>query len=154
MYVIVTAPLTIADTALNLAHLIPTGAVRAGWLRIIFIILGVSLIIAGITLWIAAVVGARVMRHIDNGQLVASRVYAWVRHPIYSAFMLTFTGILLAQANLWLLTLPPVFWLFLTILMKHTEERWLHAAFGKSYADYSRRVNRCIPAPPLRIRRP
>lgn len=29
--------------------------------------------------------------------------------------------------------------------MKHTEEKWLAALYGREYADYCKRVNRCIP---------
>lgn len=151
LYVAVTTALTIGGIVANHAGLLDSGRVTATWLQVVFLVIGVVVALAGITLWITAVIGARVMSHIDDGQLVTGGVYAWVRHPIYSAFMLAFTGVLLTQANWWLLLLPLVFWAFLTVLMTNTEERWLHHTFGQSYADYASRVNRCIPKPPSRL---
>lgn len=150
LYVTAIAALTICGIVASHAGLLDSGRITHAWLPVVFLVIGVVVALAGVTLWIAAVVGARVMRHIDDGQLVTRGVYGWVRHPIYAAFMLTFTGILLTQANWWLLILPPMFWVFLTVLMKNTEERWLHHTFGTAYADYAKRVNRCIPTPPCR----
>lgn len=33
----------------------------------------------------------------------------------------------------------------MTVLMKHTEEKWLKNLYGKEYEEYCKRVNRCIP---------
>lgn len=41
-----------------------------------------------------------------------------------------------------LFPLPLVFWLFMTVLMKETEEKWLKDLYGAEYEDYCRRVNR------------
>ena len=41
--------------------------------------------------------------------------------------------------------LPFVFWGFMTVLMKHTEEKWLRRTFGQPYDEYCKKVNRCIP---------
>lgn len=54
--------------------------------------------------------------------------------------------ILLLANSLWLLILPLIYCMFLTVLMKHTEEKWLAKLHGKKYADYCRQVNRCIPS--------
>ncbi len=87
--------------------------------------------------------------HIDEGietnTLTTTGVYGMVRNPIYSGFMLACTGALFIANNLWLLLLPPVFWLYMTLLMKATEEKWLRDLYGKEYEEYLRRVNRCIP---------
>lgn len=113
---------------------------------------GVLLIASGAWLWYCAVFRARVGEHIRNNTLVTDGVYAWVRNPIYSAILMACTGALLLANNLWLLALPPAYWLFLTVLMKWTEERWLSDRYGREYAEYCRRVNRCIPWPPRRSR--
>lgn len=47
--------------------------------------------------------------------------------------------------NYILLVLPFFFWIFLTVLMKNTEEKWLREKFGKEYIDYCKDVNRVIP---------
>ena len=37
------------------------------------------------------------------------------------------------------------YWIFMTVLMKCTEEKWLKNLYGGEYEEYCRRVNRCIP---------
>ena len=72
-------------------------------------------------------------------------VYAAVRHPVYSAFFFLFSGILCTRANVTLLVVPIVLWMFLTVLMKKTEERWLFERFGEEYVRYAARTNRVFP---------
>lgn len=116
-----------------------------GIFRIPLALVSAALIIFGIRLWYSAVFHARVDDHIKNNTLATGGVYGWVRNPIYSAFLLACTGVLLLADNLWLLALPIVYWLYLTVLMKHTEEKWLADLYGQEYSDYCSRVNRCIP---------
>lgn len=116
--------------------------------RIVLAVIGLTLILTGFTLWVAAVVQSRIISEIKAGHLVTTGVYAWVRHPIYSAFFLVCTGILTAQANLVLLLAPPVFWILLSWMMISTEERWLTNTFGQEYLDYAAKTNRIIPTPP------
>lgn len=99
-------------------------------------------------MWLVSVFGARVTENIENNQLITGGIYAWVRHPIYAAFLFLNAGILLVQANYVLLILPAVYWLALTVLMKRTEERWLRRQFGQQYVDYESCVNRIMPWPP------
>lgn len=144
----------LALTGLGLA-LSASGATASGklpGLRLPFAVTGSLLIGAGGRLWYGAVFRARVGEHIRHNALATTGVYAWVRNPIYSAFLMACTGALLWAGDLWLLGLPAVFWLFLTVLMKHTEEKWLLERFGQAYTDYCRRVNRCIPWFPRHIK--
>ena len=91
---------------------------------------------------------SRIGENIRRNNLVQTGVYAYVRNPVYSAFLMICSGVLLLEGNLWLLILPIIFWLCLTILMKNTEEKWLAALYGEEYSNYCKRVNRCIPWPP------
>ena len=59
--------------------------------------------------------------------------------------MIACTGVILLIGNLYFLILPFVFWGFMTVLMKHTEEKWLRRTFGQPYDEYCKKVNRCIP---------
>jgi len=93
----------------------------------------------------AAFFGAKIDKGIAENRLVTGRVYGHVRNPIYSAFLFLCTGALLIAGNLWLFVLPVAYWLFLTLLMKATEEKWLLRQYGQVYRDYCRRVPRCIP---------
>ena len=113
--------------------------------RLIMIFFGVLSILLGVTLWIQTVFLQKMVKAIKDNILLTKGVYAGVRNPIYSAFFFVFTGMLLIEANLWLLILPIVFWLYMTILLKLTEEKWLKEAFGQEYIEYCARVNRVFP---------
>ena len=92
------------------------------------------------------VIISRIDVKIKENTLVTDGIYAHVRNPIYSAFLFICTGVLLLCANCYLLVLPPVFWLYLTVFIKLTEEKWLSEHYGKAFKDYCKRVNRCIPS--------
>ncbi len=114
-------------------------------MRWIFILIGILCFVIGITLWLRAVIIDRLDAHIIKNELVTTGVYAYVRNPVYSAFMFVCTGVLLIYGNLVLLLLPIIYWGFMTVLMKLTEEKWLEDLYGKEYVQYRQRVNRCIP---------
>ena len=114
-------------------------------LRLIMVFFGILSILLGVTLWLQAVFSQKMVKAIKDNILLTKGVYAVVRNPIYSAFFFVFTGMLFIEANLWLLILPIVFWLYMTILLKLTEEKWLKEAFGQEYIEYCARVNRVFP---------
>ena len=147
IYVITCLILTIAGIWLHLNGYIYQGELSQG--KIFFIIAGIFMILLGIYLWIQAVIVQKINKKITEKKLITTGVYSIVRNPVYSAFIFIFTGLLLFIANYILLILPFVFWAFLTILMKNTEEKWLKNEFGEEYEIYLKQVNRVIP----RIRR-
>lgn len=110
--------------------------------------MGVVLIILGLYLWGYANFKTKIESHIKENTLATDGVYSIVRNPIYSAFFLVCTGILLFPANLILLILPVLFYFYMTVIIKNTEEKWLKALYGNEYAEYCRNVNRCIPGFP------
>ena len=79
------------------------------------------------------------------------RAIARVRNPMYSGWWMLFAGICLQWHNAWALLTVPVNWGILTAALKATEERWLLELYGQDYADYMKRVNRCIPWLPRSI---
>ena len=107
--------------------------------------MGVLLIVMGVTLWVSAVFRAKIDDGITNNNLVTNGVYPLLKNQIYSAFLFFCMGALMIYGNLWLLTLPVLYWLFLTVLMRHIEEKWLKKLYGTEYEEYCRKVNRCIP---------
>ena len=147
IYVITCLIFTIAGIWLHLNGYIYQGKMIKG--KIFFIIAGIFMILLGIYLWIQAVIVQKINKKVTEKKLITTGVYSIVRNPVYSAFIFIFTGILLFTANYILLILPFIFWAFLTILMKNTEEKWLKNEFGKEYEIYLKQVNRVIP----RIRR-
>lgn len=114
-------------------------------LKIPFFIFGIIFILSGVAVWISAVIIAKIDDGIKSNTLVTHGIYAYCRNPIYTAVTFVNVGALLIANNLWLLILPFGYWAFLTVLMKHTEEKWLLDMFGRQYTDYCKTVNRCIP---------
>ena len=113
--------------------------------KIPLLILGGILIVYAASLWVRAVIVAKLDDNIKENRLVTGGVYAYVRNPIYSAIMFAGTGALCIAGNLLFLPLFFVFWAVMTVMMKKTEEKWLLDRFGKQYSDYCKRVNRAIP---------
>ena len=136
---------TVAGIALVKYDMLTSGNIDNTILTITLVIVGALCIAGGIVLWGSAVFGARIDIKIKANQLATGGVYALVRNPIYSAFLSICTGTLLFCRNWYVLTLPPLFWLYLTVFMKLTEEKWLAERFGSEYAAYCKRVNRFIP---------
>ncbi len=109
------------------------------------VLIGAVCIALGIVLWIKAVISQKMVKAIKNNKLLTTGVYSIVRNPVYSAFYFVLTGSLLIEANLWLLILPILFWIYMTVLLKLTEEKWLLDTFGEEYIKYCSKVNRVFP---------
>ncbi len=143
LYVFVIIALTVVGIVLSESGFFDVG--KSDVLRIPFAIIGTVLIALGLFFWIGANFGSKIDDHIRSNTLAQTGVYAYVRNPIYSAFLMFCTGALLWANNVCLLVLPIVYWIFLTVLMKCTEEKWLLELHSEEYVQYCRRVNRCIP---------
>ena len=143
LYVVTIILMTIISITLSATGIIPV--ITFANFQWIFILIGILCFIIGITLWLKAVIIDRLDTHIIKNELVTTGVYAYVRNPVYSAFMFVCTGVLLIYGNLVLLVLPIIYWGFMTVLMKLTEEKWLEDLYGQEYIQYLQRVNRCIP---------
>lgn len=111
----------------------------------VFFVLGIGCIILGIVLWLTGALFSKLNQSIKNNQLVTGGIYAFVRNPIYSAFMFLLTGMILIYANILLFILPCFYWLLMTVLLKVSEEKWLSELYGEKYLAYCKRVNRCLP---------
>lgn len=138
--------LTITALLLNWFEILPVFQIP----EMVFLtkLLSVICVVAGVFLWFNAVVTMKITQHIRCNELVTTGAYAWVRNPIYAAFMLVMWGALLWSGNLLLLCFCPVYHWLMTVMLKHTEEKWLTELYGKDYLDYCKKVNRCIPWPP------
>ena len=136
---------TAAGIALVKFNMLTSGDVGGGVITVLFVIAGILCIAGGVILWYAAVFSAKIDITIKSNRLETGGVYAIVRNPIYSAFLFICIGALLFCRNWYILILPPLFWVYLTVFMKLTEERWLSERFGEEYKAYCKRVNRFIP---------
>ncbi|MBR1930305.1 MAG: isoprenylcysteine carboxylmethyltransferase family protein [Lachnospiraceae bacterium] len=135
--------MTVAGIVLSRKEIVHIGNLAR--LKTPFMVAGWLLIVWGVILWVAAVVGAHIDTHILQNQLVTTGIYGYVRNPIYSAAMFACTGALLIANDVWLLILPFLFWGYMTVLLKSTEEKWLKERYGRAYSEYKMKVNRCIP---------
>ena len=106
---------------------------------------GTMMIFFGVYLYLSAAVKSKLFNNIAENKLVTTGVYAIVRNPIYSAFLLFCTGAVCMANNLILFVAPVLGWAFMTVVLKMSEEKWLKALYGEEYVQYCKRVNRSIP---------
>lgn len=138
--------LTIVGIFMSVIGLLNSGIVHNIILVIAFITLGVLVIIGGFIVWKSAALGkGSIDGYIESNTLCTTGIYGIVRNPCYSGIVMMCTGALLIAHNLWLLILPFVFWIAMTIMLVNSEEKWLRDLYGQEYIDYCRKVNRCIP---------
>ena len=116
-----------------------------GILKIPLLILGVASVVCGILLFYGAVFKSRIDRKIKENILVTDGVYGIVRNPIYSAYYLVCLGVVLIENNYILFLVPILGYVYMTIILKNTEEKWLYTLYGEKYKEYCDKVNRCIP---------
>jgi protein-S-isoprenylcysteine O-methyltransferase Ste14 len=109
---------------------------------------GITLIALGFFIALAAAIGlGRALTPLpkpnEAGQLVASGVYRWVRHPIYTGVLLVALGwafYIEGLVTLWSVLLIAIFF----DIKSRSEERWLQEKYPE-YAAYSKKTRRLIP---------
>ena len=101
-------------------------------------------------MWYKGALGSGMDENISDNKLKTDGIYAWVRNPMYSGIWILNIGVILMWHNAWLLLAPVINWLIMTIALMNTEEKWLLKLYGEEYAQYKKRVNRCIPFIPRR----
>lgn len=142
---------TVIGIVLSVTGVIKSGKIENTGVIIGFIVIGILVLLIGFFVWKAAAFGSKsIDKYIETNTLCTIGVYSIVRNPCYSGIMLICTGALFMAHNWWLLILPFVYWLAMTILMKCTEEKWLRDLYGQEYVMYCKKVNRCIPWFPKR----
>ena len=111
----------------------------------VFRIIGVILVLLGSFIWYKGALGSDMDKNISENRLCTTGIYAWVRNPMYSGIWIALSGVGFIWHNLFLLPLILIDWLFITIVLKNTEEKWLLKLYGREYSEYKKSVNRCIP---------
>ena len=112
---------------------------------VIFRIVGAFLIIFGFVVWFIGSLRSDMDASITENRLQTKGIYSWVRNPMYSGCWIAISGGILMWHNAWLLIFPFIDWVIMTVALINTEEKWLLDLYGEEYAEYKRRVNRCIP---------
>lgn len=114
------------------------------WIGTLLIILGLSLLIIGLTQ-----IAIAKMKHTG---LVKRGLYAWVRHPQYLGISLWIFGDVLYGLR----PMDFVLWatlVFFYLLLAESEERSLGRKFGKDYLEYKKEVSFIFPlVPPYSFR--
>ncbi|MFX1394426.1 MAG: methyltransferase family protein [Promethearchaeota archaeon] len=80
----------------------------------------------------------------EKSQLITSGIYRYIRHPVYTAFILGVLGTFLIIPNL----LMFLFLLFTVIIMyghSHEEEKILKEMYGSEYEEYRKKAGRFLP---------
>jgi protein-S-isoprenylcysteine O-methyltransferase Ste14 len=77
--------------------------------------------------------------------LVTSGPYRLIRHPMYVAFLATWTGYGLLSANWFIGTTGAAAECAIALIRTRREEAMLMAAFGPEYARYARRTGKFLP---------
>lgn len=115
IYVAIIIILTIAGVLATVFNII--GRITYSYFYFPVAVMGIALILLGIFIWCSANFKSKLDKNIKSNNLITTGVYAYVRNPVFFAFMMMCTGVLLLVNNLWLLILPIVFFgLFLRCL--------------------------------------
>lgn len=122
-------------------HVISPGIPSSRVLRYTYIVFGILAVLAGLKLFRDGS-DETVRNRIRMGKLITDGVFRYVRNPQYAGVLFFCTGVLFISGNVYMYLLPIVYWAFLVILMKKTEEKWLDARFGDVYRSY-RKQTRC-----------
>ena len=120
------------------------------WLNIPLKIVGAGLMVFGFFLNYSAKHKSKLFEMVSENKLITTGVYSIVRNPVYSAVLLACTGVVCISNNLILFVVPVICWIYMTIFLKLTEEKWLTDLYGQEYIEYCKKVNRCIPWFPKR----
>lgn len=106
---------------------------------------GLLLLVIGVPLWLAGVKAA--MAAYNSDALVTTGVFAWVRHPIYGAWIVFNLPAIALLCNSWPLLSASLAGYVVFKLSIGREDRYLEQRFGQAYRDYRRRVNELVPMP-------
>jgi len=108
----------------------------------------IILLIAGVSMLI---VSARALSTAyNNDRLTTSGIFAVVRNPIYSAWLVFILPGLALLSRSWPLLLTPLVGYAVFKRLIHREEEYLRQRFGEAYLNYRAQVNELVPNPKRR----
>ncbi len=115
---------------------VPDGVLAA--IAIILLVAGVSML----------VVSARALSSAYNSdRLTTSGIFALVRNPIYSAWIVFIVPGLALLSRSWPLLLTPLVGYVVFKHLIHREEEHLRRRFGEAYLNYRAQANELLPIP-------
>ena len=93
---------------------------------------------------------------ITGALLIVTGIFIWfigaVRSDMDDHMWIAFAGITFMWHNIWMLVLPVINWIIMSITLINSEEKWLLDLYGAEYETYKTKVNRCIPWKPCEDR--
>ena len=81
----------------------------------------------------------------EEHQLVTSGPYQWIRHPIYTAYLINYLAGGVLASNLVLTFIPVIFFGLMIINRIPREEEVMCEEFGQDYIDLKARTGRLLP---------
>ena len=121
------------------------------WLRLFGMVL--ALLGIGLLQWSQNTLGKNWSdrpRITEEQELVTEGPYRWIRHPIYTAFLMIMTSTLFISAN-WFIGLVWIGSTSLDVLARiRWEEKMLEARFGEHYREYRKQTGTLLPLAPRR----
>jgi protein-S-isoprenylcysteine O-methyltransferase Ste14 len=81
----------------------------------------------------------------ENQELVETGPYRWIRHPIYTAYLLSYLGGGLLSGNFILTTVPVGMFAILVAIRMGNEEAVMRDRFGQEYNEVMKRTGRLVP---------
>lgn len=110
---------------------------------IFLILLGVALILIGIYIYFKSIIAVK--KAYDESILLTSGFFAYMRHPVYSSFIIFMAPGFVCLSNSWfLLIIPVIFYLLFRIYIK-PEENYCLNKFGDKYSHYKENVYAIFP---------
>ena len=125
--------------------------IRIEWLKIPFVIIGIIFIVLGFYLDLSAKLKSKLFKNVEENKLITDGIYSVTRNPVYTGGFLICLGAIFIANNLLLFVVPIICWIYMTIFLINTEEKWLRDLYGQEYMDYCKKVNRCIPWFPKKL---
>ena len=81
----------------------------------------------------------------EDQKLVTTGPYRWMRHPIYTAYLMNYVGGGLLASNVVLTLVPAAAYAILVGIRMPREEELLQERFGEAYREYVKRTGRLLP---------
>jgi len=107
------------------------------------IIIGIILLMLGFIIYIKTL--KIINKAHSESRLVTHGIYAYVRHPLYSSFILFMTpGIVLLFNSYILFFIPIIYYIIFRILIRK-EEMYCLNQFGELYVHYKKNLNAIFP---------
>jgi len=78
--------------------------------------------------------------------LVTTGPYKYIRHPLYSAFIYSMTGLLALWFESWFLLFSVVVLALIWSFLVQKEEQYMLDKFGKTYRDYIEKTGQFLPS--------